>query len=471
VGTAYVALFNLAFARRHGGRFLLRIEDTDRTRFDPRSEQAIFDALHWLGLQWDEGPDIGGPFAPYRQSERVPIYQDHAAQLVASGHAYPCFCTPQRLEQMRKEQQARGEAPRYDRHCRYLSPEDVAHQRAAGLPEVIRFAVPLDGETSWNDLVRGHVAFQNENLQDAVILKSDGFPTYHLAAVVDDHLMQISHVARAEEWVSSTPLHILMFGAFGWETPSFAHVPLLRNADRSKISKRKNPTSILYYRQRGYLPEALINFLAQLGWTMPDGREIFGFEDIVEHFDWTQMTPAGPVFDLKRLDWYNGVYIRKLDDHELARRLQPFVSVPAGRTQAVDLPFLERVAPILRERITLLSDAPALLSFFFTPPSDYLPEQLVGKKHDRAETREALLATTARLCTLPDWTAAAILQAVRDVANALNWSLRELFAPTLYVAITGSDRGLPLPESMEILGRDESCRRLEVASARLGYTP
>lgn len=458
VGTAYVALFNLAFARRHGGQFVLRVEDTDRTRYVLRSEEAIFEALRWLGLQWDEGPDVGGPYAPYRQSERTQIYRKHAEVLVASGWAYPCFCTPEQLEQMRRDQESRGEAPRYDRRCRTLSEEEVARRRAAGLPEVIRFAVPVEGETSWNDLVRGRITVRNANLQDAVIFKSDGYPTYHLPATVDDHLMAVTHVARAEEWVPSTPLHLLIYRAFGWEVPQFAHLPLLRNPDRSKISKRKNPTSILWYREQGYLPEAVINFLAQLGWTMPDGQEVFGFEEIVALFDWTQMTSAGPVFDLKRLNWYNGTYIRQLDTAELARRLQSFVP-------RADAQLLERVAPLLQERITLLSDAEALTRFFFAAPEGYAPETLVGKKHDAAATEAALRASCDRLRRLPEWEAEAILQAVRDQADAMGWKVRDLFAPTLYVAITGQTSGLPLPQSMEILGREESCGRLEAAAS------
>lgn len=318
VGTAYVALFNLAFARRHGGKFLLRIEDTDRVRSTRASEEMIFESLRWLGLQHDEGPDVGGPFGPYRQSERGEKYKEWTQILIDKGAAYTCFCTAQRLDEVRKIQQAAKQPTKYDGHCRHLPTDEVARLRASGAPYVVRLKVPVDGETRFTDLIRGEIVIANGQLDDQVLMKSDGFPTYHLANVVDDHLMGITHVMRAEEWIPSTPKHILLYAAFGWEPPAFAHVPLLRNPDKSKISKRKAPTSLRWYALDGYLPDALVNFLALQGFSMPDGAEQFSFEDMQKHFDFSRITTSGPVFDMKKLDWLNGMYIRRLSDEVLA---------------------------------------------------------------------------------------------------------------------------------------------------------
>ena len=302
VGTAYIALFNLCFARRSGGKFLLRIEDTDQARSTPESEQAIFDALHWLGLDYDEGPDVGGDFGPYRQSERSEIYQRKIRKLLDCGHAYCCFCTTERLAEVRQAQKAEKQRIGYDRHCRDLDPAQAEKRVAAGEPHVVRLAVPLEGETTFHDMLRGAITFQNAEIDDQVLLKSDGFPTYHLANVVDDHLMEITHVCRAEEWITSTPKHVLLYNAFGWEFPEFVHMPLLRNKDRSKISKRKNPTSLYWYRDQGYLPAALLNFLGLMGYSMPDGREVFNLQEMIDSFSWERVTTGGPIFDMEKLD-------------------------------------------------------------------------------------------------------------------------------------------------------------------------
>ncbi|MEJ2189476.1 MAG: glutamate--tRNA ligase, partial [Acidobacteriota bacterium] len=322
VGTAYVALFNLAFARQHGGQFILRIEDTDRVRSDAASEAMIFDALRWLGLEWDEGPDVGGPHGPYRQSERAEIYREHAERLVASGDAYPCFCTKERLDALRAEQREKKLAFGYDGHCRSIPPEEAERRRKAGEAHVIRLAMPREGESVVRDLLRGVIRFPNEQIDDQVLLKSDGFPTYHLANVVDDHLMEVSHVIRAEEWISSLPKHVRLYGAFGWDEPVFCHLPLLRNADRSKISKRKNPVSLNYYRRAGYLPEAMLNYLALMGWTLPDEREEFTLEEFIDAFDLGRVSLGGPVFDLDKLTWLNGRWIRRTPVASLRERLR-----------------------------------------------------------------------------------------------------------------------------------------------------
>src|SRR5262245_39849545 len=320
VGTAYVGLFNWALARQTGGQFLLRIEDTDRERSTRESEEAIFRALRWLGLDWDEGPDIGGPHAPYRQSERSEIYRKHAQMLLASGHAYRCFCTEERLAAMRERQRAMKVPPGYDGHCRDL-PRDQSDARAAKEPFVIRLRVAKEGSTKVPDLLSGEIAFENHTIDDQVLLKSDGFPTYHLANVVDDRLMEINFVMRAEEWITSTPKHLMLYAAFGWPPPTFCHLPLLRNSDRSKISKRKNPTSLDYYRENGYLPEAMQNFLALMGWATSNGDEVFPVSRLIAEFDPRKISLGGPVFDLTKLDWLNGTYIRKLAPEQLAERL------------------------------------------------------------------------------------------------------------------------------------------------------
>src|SRR5215469_9615901 len=321
VGTAYIGLLNFIYARQRNGKFVLRIEDTDRTRFVATSEQMIFDSLHWLGLTWDEGPDVGGPFGPYRQSERTDIYRQHADILLANGTAYRCFCTPDELESVRKQQIAAKRPPRYPGTCRGLTPEQISANLAAHKPHTIRLAVPphgndLTSSTTFRDELRGAITFEHNNVDDQVLLKSDGFPTYHLANVVDDHLMQITDVIRAEEWISSTPKHVLLYRAFGWQQPRFWHMPLLRNLDKSKISKRKNPVSLIYYRQAGFLPEAVINFLGLMGGGMPEGTgpvaEKFSLTEMVERFDVKNIRLGGPVFDLTKLRWLNGEYLRAL---------------------------------------------------------------------------------------------------------------------------------------------------------------
>jgi glutamyl-tRNA synthetase len=306
VGTAYVALFNYAFAHKHGGAFVLRIEDTDRERSQPASERMIFEALRWLGLDWDEGPDKGGPHGPYRQSERSAIYREHAERLIENGHAYPCFCTRERLEALRSEQKQQKLPLGYDGHCRGLARDEAARRRADGETHVVRLAMPKDGDCVVTDLLRGEVRFPYAQIDDQVLIKSDGFPTYHLANVVDDHLMQISHVIRAEEWLSSLPKHVELYRAFGWAPPVFCHLPLLRNADKSKISKRKNPVSLNHYRRAGFLPEALLNYLALMGFTMPDEREEFSVSELVETLELERISLGGPIFDLDKLASISG---------------------------------------------------------------------------------------------------------------------------------------------------------------------
>jgi glutamyl-tRNA synthetase len=465
VGTAYIGLFDLAFARHEGGTFVLRIEDTDRERSTKESERAIFRALRWIGLDWDEGPDVGGPYAPYRQSERSELYREHAEQLVASGHAYRCFCTPERLQAMRKEQQRRQQPPRYDGTCRELVADEVRRRLDAGEPSVIRLKVPREGETSYVDLVRKRgepVVFQNRHIDDQVLLKSDGFPTYHLANVVDDHLMKITHVIRAEEWVNSTPKHVLLYRAFGWDPPQFAHMPLLRNKDKSKISKRKNPTSLDWYREQGFLPEALLNFLALMGFAAEEGKEMFPLDAFVREFSWDKVSTSAPIFDRDKLTWLNGMYIRSLSIKDLIERLRPFAL--EGRLDGPDAP---KIVAIIQERLKTLAGFDHWTWFFFTDDLDYPADLLVAKKMDAEGTAHALDESIRAYEAETDWATEPLEARGRELCERLGLKPRQLFM-TLRVAVTGSTQSPPLFESMDILGRDRCLRRLRDARGRLG---
>ena len=465
VGTAYIALFNYVFARQQGGRFVLRIEDTDRARCTADSERAIFASLRWLGLDWDEGPDVGGPFGPYRQSERTELYRAHTATLLDTGHAYRCFCAPERLDALRARQRA-AKVPlmKYDRACLALPDAEVARRIADGVPHVVRLRVP-DGETRYEDTLRGTITFQNETIDDQVLLKSDGFPTYHLANVVDDHLMGISHVCRAEEWITSTPKHVLLYHAFGWAMPVFIHMPLLRNADRSKISKRKNPTSLEWYKAQGYLPEALLNFLALMGFSMPDEREVFSLPEMIQAFSWQRVKTSGPVFDLAKLDWLNGLYIRSLEADALAARLaaaNPLAaSAPPERLRAI--------VPLIQERIKKLSEFDAWAGYFFAEALTYDPALLVPRKGSRADALAVLEAAQATLSAVADWTAPTLEAAAKAMCESRGWKPGDAFM-TLRIAVTGKPASPPLFESIAILGREATLARLREAKATLMRT-
>jgi len=385
VGTAYVALFNYALARHAGGQFILRIEDTDRQRSSPASERMIFEALHWLGLSWDEGPDVGGPHGPYRQSERSALYAEHAEELLRRGAAYACFCTPERLATLREEQKARkASLLGYDGQCRRLAPGEAARRRAAGEAHVLRLAMPADEAMVVPDLLRGEVRFERPQMDDQVLLKSDGFPTYHLANVVDDHLMGITYVVRAEEWLSSLLKHVTLYRAFGWEVLVFCHLPLLRNPDRSKISKRKNPVSLNHYRRAGFLPEAMLNYLALMGFSMPDGRDEFSLEEFVGELSLERISLGGPVFDLDKLTWLNGKHLRRLSPRAVLERLR-------GHVLSDD--YLLRVLPLCLERIDTLEGFLEYASFFFVGEVAYdeaALRALVPGGRSAAETAKAL---------------------------------------------------------------------------------
>ncbi len=466
VGTAYVALFNRALARRHGGQFILRIEDTDRQRSHPASERMIFEALRWLGLDWDEGPDVGGPFGPYRQSERSAVYREHSELLVERGAAYACFCTAERLAALREEQKrAKAAVMGYDGLCRRLDPAEAARRRAAGEAHVVRLAMPEADSMTVADLLRGEVRFERPQMDDQVLLKSDGFPTYHLANVVDDHLMQVSHVVRAEEWLSSLPKHVQLYRAFGWQAPVFCHLPLLRNADKSKISKRKNPVSLNHYRRAGFFPEALLNFLALMGFSMPGGREEFTLEEFTREFELEKITLGGPVFDLEKLTWLNGRYLRALTPADLFSRLQGHLLSPE---------YLSAVLGLVRERIDTLEGFFDYASFFFAGEIAYdaaTLAALVPKGRPAAEVGKALEALVEnRVDTQLEWSAATIEAALKDFAEGSGWAPKDVFM-AVRVAVTGRTATPPLFETMAVLGKELCRRRLRRAAAALKAAP
>ena len=463
-----MSLFNLAWARKTGGAFVLRIEDTDRARYVGSSEQQIFDTLRWLGLDWSEGPDVGGPYAPYRQSERLDTYRPFVDQLIADGHAYECWCSTERLVEMRAEQQASKQANTgYDRLCLGKTREERAALPGFTETPVVRMLIPDDAPTTFDDLVRGPVAAPVPD--DQVILKTDGFPTYHLAVVVDDHLMGITHVVRGEEWISSTPKHILLYRWLGWDVPAFAHMPLLRNTDKSKISKRKNPAARLeWFREQGYLPEALRNFLQLLGYAGDDESEVQSFEEFVDAFEWAKVNTVGPVFDVDKLNWLNGHYIRALSPEALADRIVEHLSytgVWASPSEA-DVERLRAATPLIQERLVLLSEALEKVQFLFTPDASLeLDQASVDALPDNAA--DIVDASLSVLEELPTWDDASIQAALRArLVDDLGIKPKFAFGP-VRVGVTGSRVSPPLFESMELLGRESSLTRLRALGASL----
>jgi len=451
VGTAWMSMFDLALARQTGGQFIVRIEDTDRMRFVPEAEAKIYEAFQWLGIEYDEGGEKGGPYAPYKQSERLPIYQKYAEELIANGHAYYCFCTSERLKEMRDAQQKAGQLPKYDRRCRNLSAEEVTAERAKGTPSVVRLKVPDSGKISWEDAIRGNVEFDLSVVEDQILLKSDGFPTYHLAVVVDDHLMKITHVLRGEEWISSTPKHLLLYQAFGWSAPIFAHMPLIRNADKSKLSKRKNDVSILSYRDKGYLPEALLNFITLLGWSHPQEKEIFSFAEFLEVMSLDRIQKTGPVFDIKKLDWMNGMYIRQLPAAELKKRLEPFLPSDFPRER------FDEILPLIVERLVTLKDVEELTSFFYRPVTVDKKELL--KKSSAEEVSTQLQLTQEALTNIKDWTVANLEHTLRELQEKHDYHKSQYFM-MLRLSVTGRTATPPLFETMAVIGRDVVLQRL-----------
>ncbi len=457
LGTAYMALFNLAFARKHGGQFILRIEDTDRQRSSTESEQAIFDALHWTGIEWDEGPDCGGKHGPYRQSERLDLYEQEINRLLGDGHAYRCFCSTDRLNELRSSQMADKQTPRYDGYCLNLSPEESA-QRAEKDSFVVRMKIPQSGECTFVDELRGEVSIDWAQIDHQVIRKTDGFPTYHLANVVDDHYMQISHVIRGEEWISSTPKHVLLYQYLGWKAPTLAHLPLLRNPDKSKLSKRKNPTGIFYFRDAGYLPEALVNYLGMMGYTLPDQREIFSLGELSASFDLKRISLGGPIFDLAKLKWLNGRYLREqLEPYEVVDRLQAWKANPD---------FIGKIMPLALQRLETFSDFFPLAQFLLSEQPEYDVEILTGKLRPEQPAKLLKIAEWELEKASP-WDRHTLSSIFQKITETEEMKLKQLM-PLFFVAMSGSAVSLPLFDGMALLGPDLTRMRLRQALDILG---
>ena len=454
-GSARTVLFNYLFAHKLGGTFILRIEDTDQNRFEASSLGSILEGMRWLGLQWDEGPEVGGDFGPYFQSQRLDLYHRMVQRLIDAGHAYPCFCTPQRLERLREEQRKTGQPTRYDRLCMSLTDTEIKARIEAGEIPVIRMKVP-EGQTVVHDLVRGDLTFDNSTQDDQVLLKSDGFPTYHLASVVDDHEMQISHVIRGDEWLASFPKHVILYEMFGWTPPAFVHLPVVLGADKSKLSKRHGAASVLDYRDMGYLPEAMVNFLAFLGWSPGTGEEFFTLEQLVGAFDLEKIQDSPAVFDVAKLDSVNGQHIRALPTREFAARLEPFVPDLSAAMR-------EAAAPLVQERMQRLTEAPGLLNFLVHRPES-LPDEVIPKKRDLESTITPL--QDLRLLFETAEIGQAMEPELRRFADERGWKAGEVFM-TLRIALTGTPVTPPLLPSAKLLGRAECLVRLDFAIGEL----
>ncbi|MCP5469120.1 MAG: glutamate--tRNA ligase [Chlamydiales bacterium] len=454
VGTAYMALFNYIFARHHKGAFILRVEDTDQSRSRPEYERNLFDALKWCGLQWDEGPDIGGPYAPYKQSERSDIYKKYAYQLLEEGKAYKCFATAEELAEMREMRKAGG----YDRRYRNLSQEEIKARE--GQPFTLRLKVPLTGECVFEDRIKGRITVPWADIDDQVLLKSDGFPTYHLANVVDDHLMKISHVIRGDEWISSTPKHILLYEHFGWQPPEFLHMPLLLGVDGKKLSKRKNPTSIFFYRDSGYLPEGFLNFLSLMGYSMPEDKEIYSLDEVIEHFDAKRIGKSGAVFDIKKLDWLNQHYlINHIPEEKLWGRIREW-----GFSDT----FMKKLMPLVHTRIKTFGEFIELCDFFFINHLPYTQELLTPKNIDPTTAACILQCVIWSMEESEDWSNTGIEQASHRVAEHFEVHHKKVVMALLFGTIMGKEKGPPLFDSVKILGRDITRARLLNAINFLG---
>ena len=455
VGTVYIALFNYLFAKKMGGEFILRIEDTDATRSTREYEEKVLDALKWTGLKWSEGPDVGGPYGPYRQSDRKDMYMPYAEELLQKGHAFRCFCTPERLDQMREAQRAAGKPPKYDGLCLHLKAEEVTARMEAGEASVVRMKIPTEGSCDFTDGVYGDVSIPWDSVDMQVLIKADGMPTYHMANVIDDHLMKITHVARGEEWLASVPKHILLYRYFGWDQPTFMHLSLMRNADKSKLSKRKNPTSISYYSALGYLPEALMNFLGLFFIQIAEGEELLTMEELAEKFDPEALSKAGAIFDIQKLDWLNGRWLReKLTEDDFLARILEWASENSRLTEGLKL---------AQSRISKLSELPQLAGFLLAGDVGLTPASFAGLKTKPEETLQIIEQVAADLEKMPDWNVESIEAELRAVADRLEKKLR-VVTPPLFVAVSGSQRSLPLFDSMALLGRSVVRQRLKVAA-------
>jgi glutamyl-tRNA synthetase len=443
-----------------GGKFIVRIEDTDVARTVEGAVDTILDSLRWLGMDWDEGP--------YYQSQRLKLYHEAAQRLISQGDAYHCYCPPERLKEMRTEQQRRKQPPGYDRRCRDLTEKERAQKEAEGITPVVRFRIPLEGNTKFNDVIWGEVAFEHSTIDDFVLLKSDGYPTYHLANVVDDHLMEISHVLRAEEWLSSTPRHLLMYRALGFEPPQFAHLPMLLGPDRAKLSKRHGAVSITDYRDQGYLPEAMVNFLALLGWSLDDKTEIFSRQELIKNFSLERVSRTAAVFNGDKLIWMNGVYIRGLTADEFYNAAEPYLMEDEAVAKAViaNEGYVRDILPLVQERAKTLAEIAELTEFFFAEELDYDPALLIGKKMTQESSLQALEISRQRLEKLAAFDIESLEAMLRPLAEELGLKAGQLFG-TLRVAVTGRTAAPPLFQTMAVLGGERCLRRIATALGRL----
>ena len=459
VGTAYVALFNMLFAKVNKGDFILRIEDTDLARSKIEYEKQILSSLNWLGIEWDEGPDVSGSKGPYRQSDRSSIYKEKAQILVDEGKAFKCFCTPERLNELRETQSRNKTTLGYDGKCLSLNDKEVSDLEKNQIPYVIRMKTPDDGICEFEDMLRGKISIDWNQVDMQVLLKADGMPTYHLANVVDDHLMEISHIIRGEEWINSAPKHILLYEYFGWKVPKFCHLPLLRNTDKSKLSKRKNPTSILYYKEKGFLPEALLNYLCRMGWSMPDEREKFTLAEMLDVFDIQRISLGGPVFDVEKLEWLNGVWIRdELSDDDLKSRLE---------TMLPNHNNLDQLLPLVKPRMRLLSDYEKITEFLFTEVLNITEDNFFSLNTEKELIIKILQFTSWSLDSIDDWTRDAIFITLKNVAEFMNIKLKNFLAP-IFVAVAGTTSSISVMDSICILGKSLSIGRIHRSIELLG---
>ena len=506
IGGVRTALFNYLYARSKGGKFILRLEDTDRTRYDEKYVKNLYDTCSWLGIEWNEGGEKGGEYGPYVQSERFELYKKYAYELVEKGEAYFCFCDSERLDRIRKIQTENKMAPGYDRNCRHLTPEEVKANIDAGKPYVIRLKVPMEGVTKFHDHLLGDIEWKNEDISpDPVLLKTDGFPTYHLANIVDDHFMKISHVMRAQDWIPSTPLHVQMYRAFGWEHPEFCHLPMVNGKDGQKLSKRHGATSVNEFRARGYLPQAIINYVAMLGCSYVEGQDIYTLEELAQNFKLEHLNKSPAVFDYKKLEWYNGQYIRMLTDEELYKATLPFITktgdaaleinvsdeFPAphvgpeysgialgedGEPVCVDQSMnmssadvkksLMELMPLIKERLKYLTEAAEMVHFLFTEPAVPAADQIIPKKLDLAKTKEVLEASKEFVKALPNLDHEGSEALAREMAEKLGVKLGDFMMP-IRMAVTGSRVSPPLMGSILILGVERSLERIERTLATL----
>ncbi|UCG10828.1 MAG: glutamate--tRNA ligase [Dehalococcoidia bacterium] len=468
VGNIRTALFNWLYARHYKGKFIVRIEDTDVTRKVEGAIEALLDSLKWLGMDWDEGPEVGGKYAPYFQSQRLDIYREMAERLIVQESAYYCYCSSQRLEEMRAEQIKRKQPPGYDRRCRDLTPEERSAKEKEDITPVVRFKTPLSSQTGFRDLIRGEVVFDNSTLDDFVLLKSDGYPTYHLASVVDDHLMAISHVLRAEEWLSSAPRHRLLYQAFGFEPPQFAHLPMILGADRAKLSKRHGAVSITEYKELGYLPETMVNFLALLGWSLDDRTELISRQELVANFSLERVSQTAAIFNQEKLNWMNGVYIRSLSVEDFAERALPFLDkgLPAEVRRPLAKKYVGEIMPLIQERAKTLAEVIGLSQFFFIEDLDYDTSLLISKGMDREAALKALAKSLASLNKREAFDAESLEGVLRPLAAELGLKTGQLFG-TLRVAVTGETAAPPLFQTMAVLGKERCLKRIEAAQNKL----